>query len=63
MLGMKILMYSETDGSWQRVGYDVCYRKLDNHYSCPLLKQGTEYYYLSWKMVNVLANRLFNFSY
>lgn len=48
---MKILMYSEVDSSWQRVGYDISYRKVPNH-SCPQLKQGVNYYYLSWKMVS-----------
>ncbi|XP_003384825.1 PREDICTED: cytosolic carboxypeptidase 2-like [Amphimedon queenslandica] len=47
--GMKILMYSEIDSSWQRVGYDISYRRLQSH-SSPLLKQGNTYHYLSWKM-------------
>jgi hypothetical protein len=47
--GMKILMYSETDESWQRVGHDISYHKMPN-YKSPLLKNGTDYYYLSWKM-------------
>ena len=46
---MKMLMYSETERSWQRVGYDVCYCKMKDQHPC--LKQGIEYYCLSWKMV------------
>lgn len=47
---MKILMYSERAGGWQRVGHNIGYYKLSNHHS-PLLKSNVDYYCLSWKMV------------
>ena len=64
---MKLLMYSEKDDKWSRVGYNIwyestkhehavivlfySYKKLPPCNHTPLLKQGIDYYYLSWTIV------------